>query len=492
MEQLQKRLKVKEPRLRSAKLENLFQQYTLFTKTAESDEKAPLPQSSATFPLDASNGDLLCLVESRLVGEFLFVLNKRDYIAHVLRTWKSKEEIFASCKVCSTFRMANVQWAYGKICEIVHSRGVKSGASRSLMGGFMSKSSKVEQKHAQVTQTKNEDSTVVHWFKVDAVATHSALFLVVISTDTDGNEFITKKLSDGNCVEECPIRRIVPNEECYKNYHSQSDTNGDRITASMPDLFKASRLPNEPTVYVLAQFGNWETCTLCLTSNFGTYPTTMSKTASRFQIGHSQKDRLGGCITSAMKEACYSFVVIPEELFPHEPQQASLSTEGESILKKSNYELNPAGIKKNSEITGEIPVKNETIFSHDLPSTETRPIDSGQPVNIVRIKYRKAKCLACYALVHEVLMVSTEVRYVWMVEPKRVASVCRCNWKPGSEVYHSVSHALPQISLSKVFYHQYGYKTMMSFSYWIEQTSKSVPVPIPWSRKADERSLDKP
>nr|CCA23483.1 AlNc14C195G8558 [Albugo laibachii Nc14]CCA26699.1 AlNc14C403G11396 [Albugo laibachii Nc14] len=134
-------------------------------------------------------------------------------------------------------------------------------------------------------------------------------------------------------------------------------------------------------------------------------------------------------------------------------------------------------------------LQNNMISSPSrLSHTESDATQSNLRVTIVRVRYKTKRCLACYVLVHDVLVVSTIEGYVWMVEPKTGDWLCNCAMTADSIFEYSRGIlGLQQVPLSELNVHLYGHDSLRSIYRWKHQL-KSLPIHLPWGKDASIKS----
>nr|CCA19778.1 AlNc14C78G5194 [Albugo laibachii Nc14]CCA26759.1 AlNc14C410G11452 [Albugo laibachii Nc14] len=188
------------------------------------------------------------------------------------------------------------------------------------------------------------------------------------------------------CENTCYVRNFLQLAECYRDYHVRIDTSPitHQISVYMPESIRQSIKGEIYTECVLAYHSSaWMTeCTDCLNSKIGKSASALSDITSLITLKASDRKREVGL---------------------------NLGQEPNLFRKRERSELDV------------YPWKNEVVSSYQTSNSGSQNRQSEGLVTVVLATYHGSACLRCLALVHDVLLISTIKRQVWMV--KREASI---------------------------------------------------------------------
>ena len=123
-------------------------------------------------------------------------------------------------------------------------------------------------------------------------------------------------------------------------------------------------------------------------------------------------------ITDAPRIACTQLVFIPDEMYGHESWSA---------LESDSEEKKLLGLFEASSLDPKWSVK-------------TIPRHRGRRVTVALVTYYTDECLACLALLYEVLLGLTEKKFVWLLKPNVKPMICECVVvMPGTFAHHLYS-----------------------------------------------------
>lgn len=223
---------------------------------------------------------------------------------------------------------------------------------------------------------------------------------------------------------------------CYGYYGSKLDDSAlrDRRSLYTPDTASAS---SHYSNCVLAYHKDMDSrpCRKCIRDKFST-PMNASAISFLFTIQSTKAENLGTCITTRGKPLCYKFVYLQDDVCAHE---ISL-TKKPSIWKKL------------------LSWKAKKRPAHHLSSTERPSSQSEKLAPVVLVETPTPECLACYALIHNVLFVSTEKNYIWM-ERTRGPKDCGCGGVQGNQFPYRVG-SLRAVPFRELNWHLYGWRKL--------------------------------
>nr|CCA27777.1 AlNc14C678G12389 [Albugo laibachii Nc14] len=95
------------------------------------------------------------------------------------------------------------------------------------------------------------------------------------------------------------------------------------------------------------------------------------------------------------------------------------------------------------------------LYSASTRETSSLPEIDGD-TTLILVTYSSSKCLICLTLLHEVVLLSTESTYIWMVKPKEEAPACDCEWNTYTVIQSLPSHSLRPMSAVQIHTHLTG------------------------------------
>nr|CCA23195.1 AlNc14C184G8292 [Albugo laibachii Nc14] len=425
------------------------------------------------------------------LGEFPIVKHKVDYILYVLRTSVSRNDIIRLCRSCEMPKVYQYNDLGENPYEIVHIHGVAKYHHSRTIGrdaAINNEKLKVEKlsnnDHKRLacvglSSVKNSENinkvmktciaclagsgeaTFVHWMNAGAEPPQYAYLLFSFLSSKSHKQF-EEKLPDTTCGTTCPNLALVPTEECYKDYYAQFEA----TPASEGQISASASMWNEnqPTLWrkesvcVMAYYSSPLECSACLDTEIKTSSKFHSDVTSMKSVSSENIIHLGKCISDKTVLKCDKIVLFPKEMCNFWDMQKNMPpSEHESQFSKVDEKSKHLNVEKERNIEGKKLQESTPAASSSHESQhESHLTHHNLPVIIVRVLYRGPKCAACFLLVHEVLVVSTEPRYVWMVEPKNDARHCDCPYEANYKFTYYGPLALRQIPLREMELHLKG------------------------------------
>lgn len=243
-----------------------------------------------------------------------------------------------------------------------------------------------------------------------------ALFLIYFH-----EEMSVEVSSSQICRNKCPDFEPVETEECYKKYHFGFDWSPaeNQMSVNVPELSRKNDHTVDGTLCVLA-YSNTDigACGACLNSQFKNEKhkaRTLSKMNALIRIHAKKETELAKCIGDS-GEPCTGFLFPSTEVCKDEKFYPITSTHSSEDEKGFSIVANGFPAESSSQSNGK-----KTRLSI-LP-------DPSRVVTVVGVKYVHSNCLACLLMLYEVLLVSTEDEYLWMVEHEEPTMNCDCTWE---------------------------------------------------------------
>ncbi|CCI47018.1 unnamed protein product [Albugo candida] len=438
------------------------------SKKKQKEEKLVCLTQSYWHATDDCRSCIREVMDSKNIGEFLFIKDGTVYFVHVLRTLNYRpDHASRNCektRACSKLGFLKYP---DDLCQAVHEKRVSTSghsAKRLTMKlPFLGiqKSGKTQQQKMhfyclEVTPQPDTSSeglsrheriilcmkclerTVagfVHWLKVDAFFEPSAFILIGSRRD----------LTNWNiCRMDCYSVQNTLVDKCYRDYQAQFDPSpiGDQIFVHVATEDKNYFFPDYYSDCLVAHYHyeHVEECRRCLKSSFEVRVDPLSEITSLITTRNAQGKNFRECISFSNTPACDKLVFVPDQICMYEHETPPRSEQIPSA--------------------GSTHPRRELSWWHKFrkpktPETSSAGILSthqGQVVTIVMATYHTDECLKCLALVHEVLIISTAKRYVWMIDSNRESPACNCETiDERSRLENLDIHSLRAISALEVY-----------------------------------------
>lgn len=194
-------------------------------------------------------------------------------------------------------------------------------------------------------------------------------------------------------------------------------TSKNQISTNVPAL---SRKNNYPLCALAYSKFDVKACHECLSVEFEKEKhkaRKLNRRAALIRIAAREETRLVRCF-SERSYICTRFLFLSTDVCNDEVFYPTISADSSGDTKVSGFpgESSSQSNRKGSRL------QKKLLSSSELP-------DPGRVVTVVAVKYGGEDCLACLLVVHEVLLVSTENAYLWMVERTKHTTDCLCEWK---------------------------------------------------------------
>nr|CCA18807.1 AlNc14C56G4277 [Albugo laibachii Nc14] len=169
---------------------------------------------------------------------------------------------------------------------------------------------------------------------------------------------------------------------------------------------------------------------MCLEKEFENDQCTASKinnAESLIQIPDGQRKKLANCINKPNKGMCTRFLIISDKVcedkvfYPYPaPSNVSNDAQRDQNVRRRKAIQSPniaSNDKRTHSFGPDLPqVKRRKSRSLNPSSDQIVSADSNPVVTFVAVQFEVELCLACYILVHEMLLVYFEAKYAWMVK----------------------------------------------------------------------------
>lgn len=398
-----------------------------------------------------------CLMQrsESYLGDFFVTIQLTEIINYIMYTSHPKNDIVETCHatgVCNSVMYNNRH--LDDACQLVHgaqvSRYSATITTDTEHGALSIRSDPGELRCYKVTikpeqQGKSDhfhswqfwlpkyllespNENVVYWMKMSGDVSDFTILLV--RYPNNGFLSTADKTDEKLNVEEVDLKT------CYGHYGPKLDDSAlrDRRSLYTPDTASAS---SHYSNCVLAYHKDKDSrpCRKCIRDKFST-PLSASAISFLFTIQSTKAENLETCITTRGKPVCYKFVYLQDDVCAHEI----------SLTKK------PSMWKK-------LPFwKAKKRPAYHLSLTERPSSQSEELAPVVLVETPTPVCLACYALIHNVLFVSTEKNYIWM-ERTRGPRDCDCGVVQKKQFSYRIG-SLRAVSFRELKWHLYGWRKL--------------------------------
>ncbi|KAL0590203.1 hypothetical protein ABG067_001848 [Albugo candida] len=434
------------------------------------------------------------VMDSKKLGEFLFIKQGKIYFVHVLRTLHFNPKLASkNCEKTRVCRNLGITEYPDDLCKAVHKKRVSTsghsakrlrmklpflGIKQQIWHYYCLEvtpqpdtSSEGLSRHERTLRCMKclERSVVgfAHWLKVDAFFEPSAFILVASKTD----------LTNWNiCRMDCYSVANTLVDKCYKDYQAQFDPSpiGDQIFVHVATQDEKDFFPDFYSNCLVAHYHyeHVEECRRCLRSSFEVRVDPLSKITSLIATINAQGKNFKECISFPNKHACDKLVFVPDQICMYEHDTPL----------QSEQMLSAGSTHSRRELSWW-----HKYWKPKTPETSSAGILSthyGQVVTIVMATYHTNECLKCLALVHEVLIVSTVKRYVWMIDSNRESPACNCAIiDEKSRLENLDIHSLRAISAIEVYAHIRGSDFWIGELHPSKITLNQLPTNLQWTRE---------
>ncbi|KAL0584127.1 hypothetical protein ABG067_006011 [Albugo candida] len=430
---------------------------------------------------DQLNGHLLCLSHQRnslfkgcttclketsgsdSIGEFLFVSGEVEYVVLVRCSLKTREQVSQPCITMGHCYNLDYQFYTDELCEEIrvfwfdkvaretHCQytASKHGENSNVLQPYMYlQCMKVEQRNGlsearegmrdcMTCLGRSYSGLLVHSLGIGSTPGLDAPLLFRFHQN-----FTEELRSREKCLNACPRLALVEKQECYKDYHLGVDSSPAENQMSVEML--VVRRKNDDTVdgtaCILAMsIFKVNACCECLDSLFekeGHKARKLNQRDALISIPATMKAGLAKCFHKN-GQACTQFLFLSSEVcndamfYPTSSAVISGDRKGSS----TGFDNRRNAIRSSGKSSSQSDYKLSLLID-EFSSLSLLP-DPSRVVAVVAARYEGEGCLACLLLVHEVLVLSTEENYIWMVERKEGTPECKCTWKAtGKRIQH--------------------------------------------------------
>nr|CCA24269.1 AlNc14C230G9289 [Albugo laibachii Nc14] len=308
-----------------------------------------------------------------------------------------------------------------------------------------------------------DGSTFVHVFDLGIESSANALVLVWAK-----DENLLARIENSNWKEK-------DLKECYAHYGSQFDAPpiGGEISVFTRRIHSTMFRPNYYSDCVIVYHEHPLECRDCIRMK-SMKAIRFSRMTSLIKVEPHQMTELRECISEKNEKLCSWFYSTPNDMFKkHEfpTSRRKIPTFSEKVKSNvkawingrlSNQVKQNSNAARSSESYLSSP-KTPRSYSEDTSSSRSNPNQAGRLVTVVKVEYGYPQCLACLALVHEVLYITSGLyNYVWMVAPEEGSMVCDCHdWydkeDTSKESFQHSFHSLRPISSIEAIRHVFGW-----------------------------------